>query len=77
MGGEKKKPASALAEARAYGATKGLKLAHPQDRRSVQQHAQQVAGVEQNFIGFTVRRILWVVKWAPTMTTRGDVATEG
>jgi len=47
---EKKKPASADGLKRGLMGWKESKLNYPQVRRSVQQHAQQVAGVEQSFI---------------------------
>jgi hypothetical protein len=59
---ENKKPASALAEARAYGVRKLSKSAHPQVQRSVQQQAQQAAGVGKSFIAPTIWMIETPVK---------------
>jgi hypothetical protein len=47
---KRKSPRQQKAEARAYGSKKNSKLTHPPSRRSVQQHAQHVAGVRQSFI---------------------------
>ncbi|MGA8531061.1 MAG: hypothetical protein WB622_15195, partial [Acidobacteriaceae bacterium] len=80
---ENRKPASAAGLKRGLMGGKESKLNYPQVRRTVQQQAQHVAGVEQSLIGFyyrdrwiagQTRRVDFLPQYFPAWTVKGHVA---